>query len=47
MHASLADGLWFGGDREAGYTVLEAWVSANPDHDAGRRRLLNMQGELD
>lgn len=47
VHASLADGLWFGGDREAGYTVLEAWVSANPDHDSGRRRLLNMQGELD
>lgn len=43
---SLADALWFSGSREEGMAVLQRWVSANPDNEMGRRRLLNMQDEL-
>jgi hypothetical protein len=43
---SMGDALWFSGQRIAGAAIVADWVEKNPDHEMGRRRLLNMQGEL-
>jgi len=43
---SLGDALWFSDDQSAGIKIFEAWVEKNPDHEMGRRRLLNMQAEI-
>jgi len=43
---SLGDLLWFSGDRAGGIVYFEKWVAAHPDHEMGRRRLLNMQADM-
>lgn len=43
---SLGDALWFSDDKSAGIKIFEAWVEENPEHEMGRRRLLNMQAEI-
>ena len=45
-HESLGDALWFYDDKTGGIAIFTTWVRLNPDHDMGRRRLLNMQEEL-
>jgi len=43
---SMGDALWFSGNESAGFAIFEEWVGENPDHEMGRRRLLNMRDEL-
>lgn len=43
---SLGDALWFSGDEAGGIEVFEAWVGEHPEHEMGRRRLLNMRAEI-
>ena len=40
---SLADALWFMGDKETPIRMFEAWLERNPDHAMARRRLTNLR----
>ena len=40
---SLADALWFAGDKETPIRMFEEWLERNPDHAMARRRLTNLR----
>jgi len=43
---SLADALWFSGDRETAIRMFENWLERHPDHAMARRRLNEMKSQL-
>ena len=40
---SLADALWFHGERETAIGMYEHWLERHPDHEMARRRLVNLR----
>ena len=43
---SLADALWFQGERETAIEMFEAWLEGHPDHAMARRRLPTLKSQL-
>jgi len=43
---SLADALWFRGERESAIKMFEAWLERHPDHEMARRRLAKLRSRL-
>ena len=43
---SLADALWFQGERETAIEMFEAWLEGHPDHAMARRRLATLESQL-
>ena len=43
---SLADALWFQGERETAIEMFETWLEGHPDHAMARRRLATLKSQL-
>ncbi len=42
---SLADALWFSGERATAIQMYEDWLERHPDHPMARRRLTNLKSQ--